>query len=329
MQSFETAFDPSCGAATIATPVAAAADGCTADAPRRTRAEQSRINGAKSRGPTTDAGKSVAAQNAWKHGLRARGQLLPDEDPAVFDAFVASFRDDLQAVGPCQVMLAERVAEMAWKLQRMPVVRSAVLCSRRDKKCADDGGFGGMDTLGDVIFELQRADANGGIVMLLQRYEAQIERSMQAALRELRILQGGTRNRGALHGQNDPTADGVPGVTTATEPAPATARSVDPVPGDREDPSAAESRVRLAESHGVATAAVDPDASVDSVPSVVAGVATLVNPVAPTGSATFHPDDLLPADAGSRVRSAEGLRGRTAPVRCDHYGKGRSAARRG
>ncbi|QOV88147.1 hypothetical protein [Humisphaera borealis] len=310
VESVESVLDSSRGAAVMDAPDTGANDAMAAVdvTPRHSRAEQSRINGAKSRGPTSNAGKAVASQNAWKHGLRARGQLLPDEDPAELAAFVASFCNDLGAVGPCQVMLAERVAEMAWKLRRMPIVRSAVLCSRRDKQREADGGFGGMDDLGDLIFELRKADPNGGIVMLLQRYESQIERSMQSALRELRILQGGTRNRGA--------------------PAPAPQRQSEPATSEADEAMAVEgeSRVRSAESERDAAATVVADSA------VVAGNATVVEPIAansPTAAATFGPDDLLPADIHSRVRSADELRGRVAPVQGDPLGRGRSASRRG
>ncbi|QOV91591.1 hypothetical protein [Humisphaera borealis] len=308
VESVESVVDSLRGAAVMEVPDAGA-DGGAADAPPRpSRAEQSRINGAKSRGPTSEAGKAVASQNAWKHGLRARGQLLPEEDPAEFAAYLASFCDDLGAVGPCQVMLAERVAEMAWKLRRMPIIRSAVLYSRRDKQREAEGGFGGMDDLGDLIFELRKADPNGGIVMLLQRYESQIERSMQSALRELRILQGGTRNRAA--------------------PAPAPQRQSEPATSDTDNAASVEdeSRVRLAESERDATVTVVADSA------VVAGIATVVEPTAatsPTAAATFGPDDLLPADVESRVRSADGLRGRVAPVRDTQLCRGRSATRRG
>ena len=43
----------------------------------------SRQNGARSAGPTSEAGKARAARNGVRHGLTSRTLfLLPDEDPA-------------------------------------------------------------------------------------------------------------------------------------------------------------------------------------------------------------------------------------------------------
>src|SRR5258708_2508366 len=46
------------------------------------RAATSRANGARSRGPKTDAGKSISSRNSLTHGLSARTISLPNEDPA-------------------------------------------------------------------------------------------------------------------------------------------------------------------------------------------------------------------------------------------------------
>src|SRR3954471_12972403 len=60
------------------------------------RAATSRANGARSKGPTTDAGKSVASRNSLKHGMTAKKLALANEDPAAIaertSEWVAHFR---------------------------------------------------------------------------------------------------------------------------------------------------------------------------------------------------------------------------------------------
>jgi hypothetical protein len=83
------------------------------------RAEASRRNGAKSRGPQSPEGKARSAQNALKHGLRARKYVvLPDEDAAEFAALEAALTEELAPVGALQSILVARIARAAWRLER-------------------------------------------------------------------------------------------------------------------------------------------------------------------------------------------------------------------
>jgi hypothetical protein len=50
------------------------------------RRENSRINGRKSKGPKTDAGKKRASMNSFKHGMRSLSAALPNEDPEAVKA---------------------------------------------------------------------------------------------------------------------------------------------------------------------------------------------------------------------------------------------------
>jgi hypothetical protein len=83
------------------------------------RAEASRKNGAKSRGPKSLEGKVRSAQNALKHGLRAQKYVvLPEEDAGEFAELQAAMVAELAPVGALQTVLARRVAVAAWRLAR-------------------------------------------------------------------------------------------------------------------------------------------------------------------------------------------------------------------
>ena len=79
------------------------------------RAEASRRNGARSRGPVTAAGKARSARNATRHGLRARSVLLADESARDFAGLAGALRAELAPVGVLQAELAARVAAAAWR----------------------------------------------------------------------------------------------------------------------------------------------------------------------------------------------------------------------
>ena len=71
------------------------------------RAEASRRNGAKSRGPKTPEGKARSSQNALKHGLRGqKHMLLPGESAAEYQRLEAALLEELAPEGALQAVLA-------------------------------------------------------------------------------------------------------------------------------------------------------------------------------------------------------------------------------
>jgi hypothetical protein len=141
------------------------------------RAEASRKNGARSRGPKTEEGKARSAQNALKHGMRAQKHLvLPEEDAAEFAALEATLVEELAPVGALQTVLARRVAVAAWRLARADRIETELFQERR-------GPTGG---LGLALIR----DGNGTRSFeTLLRYRGAAMAEFWRALRTLKALQ--------------------------------------------------------------------------------------------------------------------------------------------
>ena len=77
-----------------------------------------RTNARKSTGPRSPEGKAAVAQNAVRHGLLARAAVLQGEDPEEFAEYREHVLEDLHADGTLEVVLAERVVSLSWRLQR-------------------------------------------------------------------------------------------------------------------------------------------------------------------------------------------------------------------
>ena len=133
------------------------------------RAEASRRNGARSRGPKTPEGKARSAQNALKHGLRAqRFLVVGNERPREFDALEAALVDELAPEGTLQGLLAGRIARAAWRLERAERIEADLFAHEMmgDRNLAlalirDGNGARAFDTLlryrGSALAELWRA----------------------------------------------------------------------------------------------------------------------------------------------------------------------------
>jgi hypothetical protein len=141
------------------------------------RAEASRRNGAKSRGPRTPEGKARAAQNALKHGMRAHKHVvLPQEDAAAFAALETALLVELAPEGALQSLLARRIAVAAWRLERAERMEAEVL-EVRSLEGASPGVALIRDGNGTRSFET------------LMRYRGAAMAEFWRALRTLKALQ--------------------------------------------------------------------------------------------------------------------------------------------
>ena len=162
-----------------------------------------RRNAGKSTGPRTAEGKAAVAQNAVKHGLSARLDVIKGEDQAEFDLHRETMLGELAPVGPMESMLAERVVSLSWRLKRVERIQNEVfdaLLADRSSPLAklvqslspkgldrpEDGSDGDGDlSLGRVVL---KDFSNSRVLDRLLMYERRMEHSLYRTMAELQRL---------------------------------------------------------------------------------------------------------------------------------------------
>ena len=124
--------------------------------------EANRRNARKSTGPKTEAGKAASSVNAISHGLTAAGDvLLQDESADAFEELQRDMLADLAPQGALQGMLARRIVQLLWRLDRAARLEAELflhgeLAARRDKLRAP-----GPNNAVRAAFERVYADKDG------------------------------------------------------------------------------------------------------------------------------------------------------------------------
>jgi hypothetical protein len=87
-----------------------------------------RENSKRSTGPRSAAGKSVVALNALRHGLRAERPVVPGlERPEDYEVHRDAIVSAIEPLGALEKVLAERVASILWRLERVARFESDVI----------------------------------------------------------------------------------------------------------------------------------------------------------------------------------------------------------
>ena len=91
------------------------------------RAEINLANSQHSTGPKSAEGKQRSSQNALRHGLTAQTVVLPTEDPGAYQLHGQSFTTELAPKGSIETHLAQSLADISWRLNRVAAIESKLL----------------------------------------------------------------------------------------------------------------------------------------------------------------------------------------------------------
>jgi hypothetical protein len=86
-----------------------------------------RRNAQKSTGPRSTQGRTAISQNALKHGLSARQDVISSESQADFDLYREQMLSELAPAGPMESMLAERIVSLSWRLKRIVRIQNQTI----------------------------------------------------------------------------------------------------------------------------------------------------------------------------------------------------------
>jgi hypothetical protein len=176
--------------------------------------EANRQNAQKSTGPKTAAGKAKVSANALKHGLLADRFAIAEQDRSAFEAFRTRLLAELAPVGQMEMLLAGRIATLAWRLSLAERAQTGVLyvlTCKATRVIASTSSplplFNSPQAVEEYILgkTILSDFSDCKVLDRLAAYERRIERSLIAARKEFHQLQS-LRQKADAKADNDTIA---------------------------------------------------------------------------------------------------------------------------
>lgn len=153
--------------------------------------EASRLNGARSRGPATDAGKRKSSRNSRRHGLYSK-TVEPGDIPACVTADTAIFRAGLEAeyppgntTNPFRDEILESVVHAYGCLRQIAALETTVMNREIGRQRVAHPGESSL-TLQALAFK--RLSDETGTLQLIDRLETRLFNHFEIAIDRLRFL---------------------------------------------------------------------------------------------------------------------------------------------
>jgi hypothetical protein len=158
-----------------------------ASEPSPARLAANRANAQRSTGPKTEHGKSAVRLNAVKIGLTGQTVFLPWDDAALYQAHVLAYEKQFQPIGPEECALVQSIADLRWRLNRLPGLEMALMSRGRLEVSALHPEYDDSDRIAMIeihillIYEKQFRN--------LHLQESRLARRRERETAELRALQ--------------------------------------------------------------------------------------------------------------------------------------------
>ncbi|AFE05830.1 hypothetical protein COCOR_04429 [Corallococcus coralloides DSM 2259] len=98
------------------------------------QAAHAAINGAKSRGPTSAAGKERSSLNSVRYGFSGAHLLLPGEDAAEYERHLDGYFAALVPTLMPEAVIVAQLGDLSWKLERLTKVENNRLRARLEEE---------------------------------------------------------------------------------------------------------------------------------------------------------------------------------------------------
>ena len=145
-----------------------------------------RANALLSTGPRTEEGKAKVSLNAVKTALTGCTVVLPSDDAGLYHAHIAAYEKEFQPVGPEECALVQSLADIRWRLNRIPGLEMAIYARGRTEFAAL---YSGQPEAIRAMIDLETFMKYEKQLRNLHLQEARLARRREKELAELRALQ--------------------------------------------------------------------------------------------------------------------------------------------
>jgi hypothetical protein len=158
--------------------------------------EAARANGARSKGPVTEAGKQKSSLNNLKHGLDSKIVVLNGEDGEYYVRFTAEYMDHYDPQTPVERDLVNDIVSARWRINRAMAMQTASLDLEVDRqRKAVEAEFIKTDEPTRCALAFAKLTGEGPSFTALDRHEARLRRTIEKATAQLEALQKARKER--------------------------------------------------------------------------------------------------------------------------------------